>query len=198
MPSSPATSTQTFRDRVVGEFASPARSEPERETKSLRIAVAPTIRLTDEPYADGPFPLWVSARPPLPVVRASRPKPRGVASARPTIGRVRARALRPTQHAFERGQVITRCERRFSFAQRIVWRSVGLAGIAASACVLEALGASWMASALGGVCATASWIELRLGWARLSRRATVLTTTALVVSVTTVLAHGLRWILRTF
>lgn len=196
MPFSPATSDRALRDCVVD--ASPLRSEPERKPKPLRIAVAPTIRLMDEPNAEGPYPLLVSARLPLPVVRAVRPKPPGLASMLPNFGRMRSHTLRAPQFLFERDLVIIRCDRRVSFAQRIVWRSVGLASVAVFAGVLEAVGAGWVALALGVVCATASSVELRLGWARLSRRATILATVGFVVSVLTVLTHGLRWILRTF
>lgn len=87
---------------------------------------------------------------------------------------------------------------RFSFAQRIVWRSIGLNGVAAMGILLVATGADWAGASVGLLGLGVSWLELRRGWVRLSRRATALTATAIFFSLATVLTHGLRETLSRF
>lgn len=169
------------------------RRVPER--KPLRMAVAPTIRLADEPSAEDYRHFRVSARAPLLVARAIRPKPSGFASVLPRRDRARSNALRAPEYLFERDLVISRSERRLSFAQRILWKSAGLAGASVLAAVIAVIGLSWVSFAVGVASATASLIELRLGWARLSRRATALTAVGLTVSLAVALIHVARWAL---
>ena len=166
-----------------GATASDGRAEP------LRIAVAPTIRLSEEIPRPTIAPTWTSNERPRFVGLLLRPKPR---SRRARLWRFFQRVGSPS-FVDRRHVVISHVVyRRSNFTRRVRERSLSLflfTGLGALLSFFTPFGL--LICALG---LAVSWAELKVGWACLSRTATQLVWGSIGLAVVGILAQAIPWI----
>ncbi|MDA1192619.1 MAG: hypothetical protein O3A46_13180 [Candidatus Poribacteria bacterium] len=180
------------------------RDAPSREArdKPFRIAVAPTIRLSDDASAVQREPTWTTSELTLFPTRAVRPKP-------PTLRSNLTAQLRPKVIGFfrreerlsavpsfivDRGHVIMResVYRRSNFTQRVRERGIALclfAAVSALLCLVTPFGLAPCALSFA-----VAWAEMKVGWTQLSNAATRLVGAAMVLSLGGIVYQTVYWV----
>ena len=183
----------SHQTHVTAGSERPGRSPSERP---LRIAVAPTIRLSEEAPRRPIGTVWPHSDPRLLLERIGRPKPRLRQAQLLRFLRRDAPVAHPPSLLLDRGHSIVHppAHRRVSFSQRVRDRALVLcvfASISLMLSVVSPLGVFPSALSLA-----AAWAELNVGWARLSQAATRYVRMAIAMSALGVSVQAFVWVFR--